>query len=792
MKVKAKLSAFTLALALAGGALLGCNNGGGNPPAPVIKYFVSCSKDDAKYTVSAFAEEGYLPGSEVTFSVTQNDPDNFTVEGVESDEVNVTTVSALNYKFTMPEKDVALSVKTKAVDKWVLATTETDPKVNVEITFTLKFGTQSKVNFSIEGRDADETAKLTDAGLGKVTFHEAGDYALKVKFNDEYVIENYAFHVRDLEPGETEDDPISTVELVNKGHQLDLVSSSSNIPADKLTKYYWATGKVISEQAAVEEDRPNLTVTLEGGLVLYHVGCPASVNTEDILNSGVGSVLKIYGQVYNYGRSGDKADGTVQLYTGNTPKSQVKAIDNSQLSSIAISDELRGKPADVETLVAKVSPYNKQVIDWVVGDPSIATVNVPSTAKDSRTVEVTLGNEGTTTLKAVIGTVESNVCTITVSSKTQSFRPLAMSEIQAGVKYKLATMDDTGTIRYAKAEISGNYIAATASDSDAAQAELISLGDGKYNIKLDDKYVGLNPTEKTAGQPSGGYYNNPTMETEQENAYQFTYSAEKGRFEAVGKSSSSADNADLYFCYYNGSFRYSETPKHDGSPVAQFWGFADAVLPTALAMPSELTVIVNNTATLKVTPTPAYADLSTGVWHTEDETVATVVDGVVTGLKAGETDITFTCNEIVKTCHVTVSASGTIVEETFTIAAYCEALSPAPTSGTTKMPLGQAINIDSDSTFTITGSDQNTGKLYKGNTTGWAVRLYSSGNAKIVINVGSGCTLISASININLNKDSLYNAGTDVALTVEENSASYSVPNTSALYSISVKYSKAS
>ena len=68
-------------------------------------------------------------------------------------------------------------------------------------------------------------------------------------------------------------------------------------------------------------------------------------------------------------------------------------------------------------------------------------------------------------------------------------------------------------------------------------------------------------------------------------------------------------------------------------------------------------VIKGESFTLAVTATPEEADNKTVVWNSSDETVATVVDGVVTTLKVGETVITASTTDgtnLTATCTVTV------------------------------------------------------------------------------------------------------------------------------------------
>ena len=83
------------------------------------------------------------------------------------------------------------------------------------------------------------------------------------------------------------------------------------------------------------------------------------------------------------------------------------------------------------------------------------------------------------------------------------------------------------------------------------------------------------------------------------------------------------------------------------------------IKPTAVEVaPETLALKVGEKGSLTVTYTPANAEVTDLVWETSDNTVATVADGEVTALKAGEALITAKCNngELSSSCKVTVTA----------------------------------------------------------------------------------------------------------------------------------------
>lgn len=71
---------------------------------------------------------------------------------------------------------------------------------------------------------------------------------------------------------------------------------------------------------------------------------------------------------------------------------------------------------------------------------------------------------------------------------------------------------------------------------------------------------------------------------------------------------------------------------------------------------ASLTVGVDETATLTATLVPTGAT-GTITWASQDPTIATVADGVVTGVKTGTTNIVASCGGFSASCAVTVSAS---------------------------------------------------------------------------------------------------------------------------------------
>ena len=94
----------------------------------------------------------------------------------------------------------------------------------------------------------------------------------------------------------------------------------------------------------------------------------------------------------------------------------------------------------------------------------------------------------------------------------------------------------------------------------------------------------------------------------------------------------------------------------NGSNWVEYEG-SDDVQPQSITLPSTETVMVGETITLTPTITPTDA-VTTLTWTSDDETIATVSEGVVTGVKKGQTFINIeTDNGKTAVCKLTVTES---------------------------------------------------------------------------------------------------------------------------------------
>lgn len=97
-----------------------------------------------------------------------------------------------------------------------------------------------------------------------------------------------------------------------------------------------------------------------------------------------------------------------------------------------------------------------------------------------------------------------------------------------------------------------------------------------------------------------------------------------------------------------------------------------SVAVTGITLDDEATVNVGGTVTLTATVSPDNASDKTITWSSSDESVATVADGVVTGVAAGTAIITATANDgsgVKATCTVTVKKIPGLLTGVFSISA---------------------------------------------------------------------------------------------------------------------------
>ena len=132
------------------------------------------------------------------------------------------------------------------------------------------------------------------------------------------------------------------------------------------------------------------------------------------------------------------------------------------------------------------------------------------------------------------------------------------------------------------------------------------------------------------------------------------------------------DNASPFTCYLKGSMRSlnEDMSSPNGYAIAKIevYGYAPTVAVTGVTLaPTSATLTLGETETVTLIPTvlPNDATDKSVTWSSSNEAVATVADGVVTAVAAGEATITVTAtngtadtsDDFSATCEVTVSTA---------------------------------------------------------------------------------------------------------------------------------------
>lgn len=116
----------------------------------------------------------------------------------------------------------------------------------------------------------------------------------------------------------------------------------------------------------------------------------------------------------------------------------------------------------------------------------------------------------------------------------------------------------------------------------------------------------------------------------------------------------------------NGQFDFvaAKQVRFSSMVITYSTGSSEPVALTGLAInPATASVAVGKTVTLKAVKTPSNATASP-IWSSADPAIATVDNGVVTGVKEGTVTITVAEGEIKATCEVTVTAAPVIPDLT--------------------------------------------------------------------------------------------------------------------------------
>lgn len=178
---------------------------------------------------------------------------------------------------------------------------------------------------------------------------------------------------------------------------------------------------------------------------------------------------------------------------------------------------------------------------------------------------------------------------------------------------------------------------------------------------------------------------------------------------------------------------------------------APVAVETVTLSKDKLSLAQGATEQLTATVLPDDADDKTITWESEDDTIAIVADGLVTGVSEGSTKITATAGSVTATCDVSVAAAGVIPVAGVTISGdnprSCD-ISKSATIVAQVTP-ADATNVGTDDVvWTSSNTDVATVEQAASAPMQGKLTLKSTGQTVITVSVGG----YSASVTVNVTK----------------------------------------
>ena len=185
MKLKTKISALTVALAMGVVALAGCKNnkGGNNPPAPPapVTYYVTVNQ--GSWTVNGINEEGYYAGDNVSFTVAPGEEREI-VSVVADRDIGTLTPDEGQYSFRMPENNVRVTVTDKAIKRYALSLSGELKVDAADVEASLVYGSDPITDFTLSTLEGGDNVSITGHTVHAVA---AGNTTLVAFVNDQQV-----------------------------------------------------------------------------------------------------------------------------------------------------------------------------------------------------------------------------------------------------------------------------------------------------------------------------------------------------------------------------------------------------------------------------------------------------------------------------------------------------------------------------------------------------------------------------------------------------------------------------
>lgn len=292
MKLKTKLCALTVALAMGTVALVGCNNkkGGSNPPTPPapVTYYVTVNQ--GSWTVNGINAEGYYAGDNVSFTVTPA-AEREIVSVVANRDIGTLTPTEGQYTFVMPENNVNVTVTDRAVKTYALSLGGELKVDTADVEASLVYGTDPITTFDLSILEGNEYVSVNGHMVHAIA---AGNATLAAFVNSQQVA--------------TLDVTVAASELVAIKDALDAAiieapcNGSSGNNSKKTESTYTIAGKILYIGA-------------------WSAGTNGGFDTEVIIDDGTEATILI---IHSTKATKDEAAAEMEYVVGDSVKTTCK------------------------------------------------------------------------------------------------------------------------------------------------------------------------------------------------------------------------------------------------------------------------------------------------------------------------------------------------------------------------------------------------------------------------------------------------------------------------------------
>jgi hypothetical protein len=441
----------------------------------------------------------------------------------------------------------------------------------------------------------------------------------------------------------TEEDPLDNEDAVKVGKA---VSESGNPTPSS----YYIKGVVdsfVDAPSSYGNVSFYLKPTKEGGekFEVYRVkkGEKNEAVTDDDI--WVGGTAVVYAQITAFKGVSETSGGYLVSCTGEKPT--VKTIKATVTEAIAAGQNLADKASSVDTYI---------ITGYIVKVEAKGTFWVSDTKgavekSDSATMFEVYGYKGdnvdkltvnakikiTTLLKKFKSTIENSGNTVIEILEEGDKAPMtvtgapALKEVAADTEYVAGALQgNLNKNLFLNGAISDNYLTSVSEYASASKVILKAV-DGGYNLQFKDgKYINADTGKATLDKEAKTVWTwdssfNTVHTTVKDTEY---YISASGNYSTFGA--------------YDASKIFNKDGKvNSGYFPLEFYSVADLVAPTEFEFSAKsASVVVGSTLKAPLSANPYNYDVSKLAWSSSDEAVATVANGVVTGVAKGTATIT--------------------------------------------------------------------------------------------------------------------------------------------------------